>query len=105
MFAGDAIEEGRSIWLNAGALFIHLIPTIILLSILLLAWKYELIGGIVLTVTGLAFSGIVFSMNFSRLHSAGESLGIAAMICLPFVVAGILFIASHFVKKKEKISS
>ncbi len=105
LFAGDTIEEGRSIWLNAGALFIHLIPTIILLSILLIAWKYELIGGIILTVVGIAFSGIVFSMNFSRFHSAGKSLGIAAMICLPFVIAGILFIASHYAKKKEGISS
>lgn len=105
MFAGDAIDEGQTLWHNIGALLIHLIPTIILLSVLLVAWRYELIGGIILTVFGLAFSGIVFSMNFNRLHSAGESLGIAAMICMPFVVAGILFIVSFCVKKKVSISS
>jgi hypothetical protein len=105
MFAGDAIEEGRTLWHNIGALLIHLIPTIILLSVLLVAWRYELIGGIILTIIGLAFSIFVFIGNFNRLHSVRKSLGIVTMICLPFVVAGILFIASHFVKNKEKIIS
>lgn len=105
MFAGDAIEEGRTLWQNAGALFMHLIPTMILLSVLVVAWRYELIGGIVLTVLGLAFIGIVFAMNFDRLHSAGKSLGIAAIICLPFVIAGILFIVSYFINKKGEIST
>jgi prolipoprotein diacylglyceryltransferase len=79
-----------------------LIPSFVLLAILIIAWKWEKAGGIILTIFGLAFSIFIFVFNYKRNH-------FPVMICLlqtlavaiPFVLAGILFILSHYRKKKE----
>jgi hypothetical protein len=42
----------------------------------------------------------VFMINYKRLHSIPKSLGIVAIICLPFIIAGILFIVSHYRKQE-----
>ena len=42
LFAADAFAPGLTIWQQLGAFFIHLIPSFILLSLLIVAWKWEL---------------------------------------------------------------
>lgn len=101
MFAMDAIEQGRTLWQNLGALVIHLIPSLILLGVLIVAWKRELVGGMILTIIGIALTVFVYILNYNRLHSVGKALGIALTLCLPFVVSGLLFIVSHFIKKNQ----
>ena len=39
--------------------------------------------------------------NYNMNHSVGMSIGIIMAITFPFVVVGILFIISHFIKKKN----
>jgi len=103
MFALDAFEPGLTIWQQIGGFLMHLIPSFVLLGVLLVAWKWELIGGIILTVIGLGLSPFVFMLNHNRNHfSVGASFGIIMMITFPFVVIGILFIISHFLKKKNR---
>jgi hypothetical protein len=101
MFAADAFAPGLTIWQQLVAFAMHLIPSFILLALLIAAWKWELIGGIIFAVIGLALSPLVFIHNFEMNHSVGMSLGIIAMITIPFFVVGILFIISHYKKKKE----
>ena len=101
LFAADAFEPGLTIWQQLGDFFFHLIPSFVLLGFLLLAWKRELIGGIIFTVIGIAFSPFVFMMNYHRNHSIAISLGIILLITVPFIVVGILFIVSHHFKKRE----
>lgn len=101
MFAMDAFEQGRTLWQNLGALVIHLIPSLILLGVLIVAWKRELVGGMILTIIGIALTVFVYILNYNRLHSVGKALGIALTLCLPFVVSGLLFIVSHFIKKNQ----
>ena len=101
MFALDSFSEGRTFWQNFAALMIHLIPSFVLVAILITAWKWEYGGGYILTIVGVLFSISVFTLNLKRTHSVGTSLLIVLMIGIPFVVAGILFIISHFHKKKE----
>jgi hypothetical protein len=101
IFALDAFGPGLTIWHQLGAFFMHLIPSFILLVLLIVAWKWELIGGIILAVLGLALSPLVFMHNYEMNHSIGMSLGIIAMITFPFFVVGILFIISHNKKKKN----
>jgi hypothetical protein len=77
-----------------------------LLALLLLAWKWEYIGGIIFIITGLGMSPLIFILNYERNHfSIGESLGVILMITFPFVVAGILFIISHFMKKRNLLKT
>ena len=101
LFAADSFDPGLTIWQQLGAFFIHLIPSFILLSLLIVAWKWEFIGGIIFTVIGLGLSPFIFIHNYSMNHSVSLSLIIILMITFPFVVVGILFIISHFMKKRH----
>jgi hypothetical protein len=101
LFALDSFSSERTFWQNIAALMMHLIPSFVLLAVLIVAWKWEKAGGIILTIIGLAFSIFIFIFNLKRTHSVATSLLIALILCIPFVLAGILFIRSHFRKKEE----
>ena len=101
IFALDAFEPGLTIWQQLGAFLMHLIPTFILLALLIIAWKWEFVGGILFTIIGLVLSALVYMHNYEMNHSVGISLGIIGMITFPFVVVGILFILSSAKKKKN----
>ena len=106
MFALDAFAPGLTLWQQLGDFFIHLIPSYVLLAVLIVAWKWELYGGIIFTIIGLGLSPIIFMGNQNRNHfSVGASLGIVMMITFPFVVVGVLFIISYFLKKKNLTDS
>jgi len=68
---------------------------------LIVAWKWEFIGGIIFMVIGLAFSPVIFMLNYNRNDSIWLSLVIILTITIPFVVVGILFLISHRLKKKS----
>ncbi len=99
MFAADSFAPGLTIWQQLGAFFIHLIPSFILVAVLILAWKWEKIGGIIFILLGLGLSPFIFQHNYEMNQSIGMSLGIILMITFPFVVVGVLFIISHYMKK------
>jgi hypothetical protein len=102
LFAADSFTPEFTMWQQLGAFFMHLIPSFILCSMLFLAWKWELIGGIIITITGIVMSPLVFNLNHNRNHfSVTTSIGIILMITFPFIVVGILFIISHYLKKKK----
>jgi hypothetical protein len=101
LFALDAFAPGHTLWQQLGDFFIHLIPSFILIASLIVAWQWEFIGGIIFTMIGIGLSPFVFRMNYHRTHSIGVSLAIILMITIQFVVVGILFIVSHYLKKKE----
>jgi len=101
LFAADAFSPDLTIWQQLGAFIMHLIPSFVLLAFLIIAWKWEYIGGIIFTIIGLGFSPVVFVMNYRMNHSIWMSLGIILSITIPFVIVGILFIVSHKLKKKN----
>ena len=101
LFALDSFSSERTFWQNIAALMMHLIPSFVLLAVLVVAWKWEKVGGITLTIFGLAFFIFIFIFNLKRTHSVSTSLLIALTFSVPFVLVGILFIISHFRKKKE----
>jgi hypothetical protein len=101
LFAADSFGPGRTLWQQLGAFFVHLIPSFILLVFLLVAWKWELIGGIIFTAVGIGFSPVIYMKNYGMNHSVWMSLGIILMINFPFVVVGILFIISYYRKKRR----
>ncbi|MEI6696926.1 MAG: hypothetical protein WCO13_12765 [Bacteroidota bacterium] len=101
MFALDAFESGLSIWQQIGGFLIHLIPSFVLLTFLIISWKWEYVGGIIFAIIGLGLSPFVFMLNYRMNHSILQSLFIILVITIPFFVVGILFILSHFIKKKN----
>jgi len=102
LFALDAFQPDLTIWQQLGAFLMHLIPSFILAAFLLLAWKYELIGGIIFTLIGVILSPIIFNHNYAMNQSVNMSLGIIAAITFPFILVGLLFIWSYFLTKKQK---
>ena len=110
LFAADSFENPeQTIWQQLGGFFLHLIPSIILLLFLIVAWKRELIGGIIFIVIGIVLSPLVFMLNYNRTHSVWISLTVILTITLPFLLVGILFLISYSKKKKaaklEKINT
>jgi hypothetical protein len=102
IFAADAFAPGLTIWQQLEGFLLHLIPSIILIIILIAAWKWELAGGIIFIALGLIMSPFVYMMNYNRNHfSVGASLGVIMIITFPFILVGILFIISHSLKKKN----
>jgi prolipoprotein diacylglyceryltransferase len=98
----DSFSPERTFWQNTTALLMHLIPSFVLLASLIIAWKWEKTGGIILTIIGLAFGIFIFVFNYKTRHTpVAISLVGALTLSFPFILAGILFILSHNRKKKE----
>ena len=101
LFALDSFSPDLTIWQQIGALLIHLIPSFVLLILLIVAWKWEFIGGIIFTLIGLGFSPFIFMHNYKMNQSVWMSLTTILIITTPFVIVGILFTVSHSMKKKN----
>jgi len=101
VFAADAFSPNLTIWQQFSAFVIHLIPSFLLIVFLIIAWKWEYIGGILFILIGLGFSPIVFLLNYKMNDSILMSLVVIMTITMPFVIVGVLFIVSHFLKKKK----
>ena len=99
LFALDAFQPDHTIWQQMGAFFMHLIPSFILTILLIIAWKRELLGGILFLIISLGVSPFIFKMNYNMNQSFWMSMGIIFLITIPFAVVGILFIMSHFRKR------
>jgi len=104
LFALDSCSPDLTIWQQIGAFLIHLIPSFVLIALLIVAWKWEFIGGIIYTLIGLGFSPIIFLHNYKMNQSVWHSLTTILIITIPFVIVGILFIVSNK-KKKKNLSS
>jgi peptidoglycan/LPS O-acetylase OafA/YrhL len=97
-FVLDSVSPNHTFWQNTASLLISLI----LLAVLISAWKWEKTGGIILTIVGLAVSIFIFVFNYKRHHfPVLTCLFQALLIAGPFLLAGILFIISHYRKNKE----
>jgi len=99
--AFDSFVPNLTIWQQFGAFLIHLIPTFILIAFLVVAWKWEFIGGIIFIALGIGLSPFIYNHNYNMNHSVGMSIVCILIINFPFVVVGILFILNHFIKKKN----
>jgi prolipoprotein diacylglyceryltransferase len=102
MFALDAFDPELTLWKQIGDFLIHLIPSYIMIALLVIAWKWEYVGGIIFTVIGFVFCVSVFLLNYNRNHfSIAQSIISTLIVAVPFVLVGILFMMSHN-KKKQK---
>jgi len=92
MFSLDSIGGNEPLGRKLLGLLIHNIPALILIVVLIIAWKRELVGGVLFI---LAFiGGCVFFRSFSG--NPGSLVVIA-----PFFITGILFILHHVLYGKS----
>jgi hypothetical protein len=101
VFALDAFEPGQTVWHQIMAFIIHMIPSFILIILLIVAWKWEKTGGILLLLAGLAWGFFLIRTN-SLHHRSSLNVFYAFMaLAFPFILSGILFIISHYLKEKD----
>ena len=55
MFSLDVFEENYGFWGTIVGLFMHNIPSLILLIVLIISWKYELVGAIAFILGGILY--------------------------------------------------
>ncbi len=103
LFALDAFDECCSVWDKIIAFLMHMIPSFVLIIFLIIAWKYEFIGGILFILVGIIFAPIIFNHNLKMNNDFWMSFSIVMTITFPFILTGILFIISHYQKKKVKV--
>jgi hypothetical protein len=85
IFALDVFNESHGFWQTALALLMHLIPTIILLALLAVSWRWEWVGGVVFPALGL----IYLVNSWGRFHWSAYVL-----IAGPLFLLGTLFLLS-----------
>lgn len=83
LFALDVFGEARGFGETSLALLIHLIPTFVIISVLVVFWRREWIGGIFFIVLGILY--IVWAWGKFPLSTY-------LLIAGPLVVTGILFL-------------
>jgi hypothetical protein len=107
MWASEAVEG--KVGLGRQILGFLMAPpflmSVLLIIILIIAWKRELVGGILIALVGLATSPFVYNLNYHRLHSVSKSLQIVATINVPFIIVGVLFIISYFLHRPKKLTT
>lgn len=90
IFALDVVTPGMPVLSMMVGLFIHLIPNFLLLTLLLLAWKKERLGGILFLITGvfltIFFQTYLYFINF-------------LLISFPIFLIGLLFITHSKLKE------
>ena len=85
MFALDVFNEPQ--WLLA--LFMHLIPSYFLIAITIVAWKHEMLGGVLFLIAGFAL--LIFT------HFEALIIGIPA-----FVIGFLFLITKRLFKAKGR---
>jgi ABC-type multidrug transport system fused ATPase/permease subunit len=101
IFALDAFNPENTIGEQIGDFLMHMIPSFVLTIILVLAWKWEKLGGILFTIIGVGLSPFVFFHNYRMNESIWLSLSIILVVTIPFAVIGVLFLMSHRMKQRD----
>jgi len=84
IFALDVFEESHGFWQTAIALFMHLLPsTILVLIVLIVSWRREWIGGVLFNLLGMLYI-VLFWGRFPWFTYA--------LIAGPLFLLGILFL-------------
>lgn len=94
MFSLDIFDANYDFWGTVLGLFMHNIPVLVLLVVLIISWKYEIVGGIVFILAGLLY--IIVSIGRVEWYIALVwSLNIAG----PAFLIGILFLMNWYKKR------
>ncbi|MBI5077429.1 hypothetical protein HZB94_03545 [Candidatus Falkowbacteria bacterium] len=88
MFSLDIFEGNYGFWGTILGLFMHNIPALILLIILLISWKREIVGGVGFILAGLTYIATLTRNPFewSVLFWAMQISGVAFLIGILFLV-------------------
>ena len=92
IFALDAFSEGIPFPEAIAGFLIHLIPTYIMIAILLIAWKWGVVGGILFILAGVFYMVWMHNLHWSAFLLIGG----------PPILIGTLFITAHLSSKRAR---
>jgi len=95
MFSFDVFDENLSFWDTVAALFMHNIPVFVMIIILIIAWKWENIGGILLMLGIIGISIFFFSRSGQFMY------GTFIMVGIPFLIGGLFIINYYLLGNKQ----
>lgn len=93
IFALDVFDAGYTFGETLVALFMHLIPTFLILVVLVIAWRWEWIGGMLFILVGLWYTFISGGQN---------NIEAIALIAGPAYIIGILFLVNWYNRSRAK---
>ena len=93
MFSFDVFEMEGTLLAKLGGFVMHSIPSLVLIVVLLVAWRNPLLGGILILGSAAAL--------MLRWHLWGGMTFVT--IILPVIVVGVLFILSHFLGRNPSV--
>ncbi|MBI3332342.1 hypothetical protein HYZ99_05315 [Candidatus Peregrinibacteria bacterium] len=91
IFAFDVFDQGYFLWETILALFMHLIPSYILIGATVLAWKRPKLGGI-----GFLLLSIVFTLFFKTYQAVVNF----TLVSVPLLIIGALFLADASLRSR-----
>ena len=96
LFSLDVFDMGLTAGQIAIGLFMHNIPALILAVILWIAWKYEIVGGIVFILADLTYMAL--SATRGTFDPWFMALATSLILTVPALLIGILFLVGWFKK-------
>ena len=97
LFSLDIFDANYDFWGTVLGLFMHNIPVFILLGVLIISWKYEIVGGIVFILAGLLY----IITTIGRVDEWYIALSWSLTIAGPAFLIGILFLINWYLKKRK----
>ena len=95
LFSLDVFDMKLNLWQTILGLFIHNIPAFILLAVLIISWKYEIVGGVAFIL-----AGFLYLIMITRNQFEWYMLSYSFIIAGPAFLIGIMFLMNWFHKKK-----
>jgi hypothetical protein len=99
MFSLDVFGNNYTFWETVVGLFMHNIPVFILTGVLIISWKYEIIGGVAFILAGLLYMFLTLARNQFEWYLLSWNLIIAG----PAFLIGILFLINWKARFSKKI--
>lgn len=97
IFSLDVFEPGLTVWQIAIGLFIHNIPALFLLVMLIISWKHEIVGGVTFILAGFLYI-LLLAMNPKfEWYMLSWSVTIAG----PAFLVGTLFTINWYKKRPQ----
>jgi len=101
IFSLDVFGNDYTLWETVTGLFMHNIPSLILLIVLIISWKHEIVGGIGFILAGILY--IVFVLiNVIKTGFEWYYLAWAVQISGAAFLIGIMFLIGWYRKKKRR---
>jgi hypothetical protein len=100
LFSLDIFEMKLDLWGTIIGLFMHNIPALILLIVLIISWEHEIVGAAAFIFAGLLYMGVLLTSIITTQPAPWYQLFSALQISGPAFLIGYLFLIG-WLRKRE----